>query len=176
MAVEQRANIKFCFKLGKTAGEAYEMMKSVYGSDCLSRSNIFRWYAVFCEGSEGIEDAPCASKPRTSYLYAKKQNINKQVYILHLKNAQYWQCNWHIIENNINTRLYKEASQHNHMLHNKLNSLAKHLEDKGSITNKQTFYPRLQTMTNIQFSNKEITLLNLGGKYNMSIPPRQCIK
>jgi hypothetical protein len=47
MAVEQRANIKFCLKLGKTAGEAYEMMKSVYGSDCLSRPNIFRWYAVF---------------------------------------------------------------------------------------------------------------------------------
>jgi hypothetical protein len=47
MVVEQRANIKFCFKLGKKAGEAYEMLKSVYGSDCLSRSNIFRWYAVF---------------------------------------------------------------------------------------------------------------------------------
>jgi hypothetical protein len=29
MAVEQRANIKLCLKLGKTAGEAYEMMKSV---------------------------------------------------------------------------------------------------------------------------------------------------
>jgi hypothetical protein len=33
MAVEQRANIKFCLKLDKTAGEAYEMMKSAYGSD-----------------------------------------------------------------------------------------------------------------------------------------------
>jgi hypothetical protein len=61
MAVEQRANIKFCFKLGRTAGgEAYEMMKSVYGSDCLSRSYIFRWYAVFRDGREGIEDAPRA--------------------------------------------------------------------------------------------------------------------
>jgi hypothetical protein len=46
MAVEQRANIKFCLKLDKTAGEAYEMIKSVYGSDRLSCSNIFRWYAV----------------------------------------------------------------------------------------------------------------------------------
>jgi hypothetical protein len=44
MAVEQRTNIKFCLKLGKTAGEAYEI-KSVYDSDCSSRSNIFRWYA-----------------------------------------------------------------------------------------------------------------------------------
>jgi hypothetical protein len=60
MAVEQRANIKFYLKLGKTAGEAYEMIKSVYGSDCLSHSNIFRWYAVFRDGREGTEDAPRA--------------------------------------------------------------------------------------------------------------------
>jgi hypothetical protein len=38
LAVEQTANIKFCLKFGKTVGEAFEMMKSVYGSDCLSRS------------------------------------------------------------------------------------------------------------------------------------------
>jgi hypothetical protein len=31
-------------------------------------------------------------------------------------------------------------------------------------------------MTNIQFSNKETTLLDLGSKYNMGIPPRQCLK
>jgi hypothetical protein len=74
MAVEQRANIKFCFKLGKTAGEAYEMMKTAYSSDCLSCSNIFRWYAVFRDGREGIEDAPRASKPRTS---RTEENVKK---------------------------------------------------------------------------------------------------
>jgi hypothetical protein len=31
-------------------------------------------------------------------------------------------------------------------------------------------------MMNIQFSKKEITLLNLGGKYNMGIPCRKCTK
>jgi hypothetical protein len=66
MAVEQTVNIKFCLKLGKTAREDYELMKSVYGSDCLSRSNIFPWYAIFHDGREDIEDAPRASKPRTS--------------------------------------------------------------------------------------------------------------
>jgi hypothetical protein len=67
MAVEQRANIKFCFKLGKTAREAYEMMNNVYGSDCVSRSNIFRWYAVFRDGREDTEDAPRACVPLHSY-------------------------------------------------------------------------------------------------------------
>jgi hypothetical protein len=51
MAGEQRANIKFCLKLGKTAGEEYQMMKSVYGSDCLSPSKTFRWR----EDIEGIK-------------------------------------------------------------------------------------------------------------------------
>jgi hypothetical protein len=77
MAVEQRANIKFCSNLGKTAVEAYEMMKSVYGSDCLSRSNIFRWYAVFRDGREDIEDAPRASKPRTSRTEENVKNLTE---------------------------------------------------------------------------------------------------
>jgi hypothetical protein len=117
----------------------------------------------------------CTLFYRVFYLYAKKQNINKQLYRLHLKNVQFWQCNWHIIENNVNTKLYKEASQHYHMLYNKLSILAQ-LDDNCNITNKQILYPRLQIMTNIQFSKKENTQLNLGGKNNMGIPPIQCIK
>ena len=78
MAAEQRANIKFCLKLGNTAREAYEMKKSVYGSDC-SHSNIFRWYAVFCDGREDNEDAPRTSKPRTS---RTEKNVKKVTEIL----------------------------------------------------------------------------------------------
>jgi hypothetical protein len=79
MAVEQRANIKFCLKLGKTAGEAYEMINCVYGSDCLSRSNILRWYAIFRDGREDIEDAPRAPNPRTS---RTEENVKKVTEIL----------------------------------------------------------------------------------------------
>jgi len=35
--MDQRANIKFCFKLGKTAAETVELMRQVYGDNCLSR-------------------------------------------------------------------------------------------------------------------------------------------
>jgi len=41
--MEQRANIKFCFKVGKTAAETVELMRQVYGGNCLSRARIFRW-------------------------------------------------------------------------------------------------------------------------------------
>jgi hypothetical protein len=40
---------------------------------------------------------------------------------------------------------------------------------------KQTFYPRLHNMTNIQLSETEETVLNKGSKYNMGITPRKCI-
>ena len=38
--MEQRANIKFCVKLEKKFAETYELMKKVYGDDCMSRTQI----------------------------------------------------------------------------------------------------------------------------------------
>ena len=35
---EQRANIKFCFKLGKTAAETLECLKTVYGDEALKKT------------------------------------------------------------------------------------------------------------------------------------------
>ena len=54
--MEQTANIKFCFKLRKTAAETVELMRQVYGDNCLSHAQIFRWYAQFRSGVETIED------------------------------------------------------------------------------------------------------------------------
>ena len=52
MSVEQRANIKFCFKLGKTFTESHQMMKKVYSDNCLSRSRIREWFKRFQNGRE----------------------------------------------------------------------------------------------------------------------------
>jgi len=52
----QRTNIKFCFKLGKTAAETVELMRQVYGDNCLSRAQIFRRYAQFKFGVGTIEN------------------------------------------------------------------------------------------------------------------------
>ena len=53
MSIEQR---EFCFKLGKTFTETHQMMKKVYGDDCLSRSPIHEWFKHFQEGREALED------------------------------------------------------------------------------------------------------------------------
>jgi hypothetical protein len=54
--MEQRAAIKFCFKLGKSASKTYELLQSAYGSDSLSRSTTFEWFKRFREGRELLED------------------------------------------------------------------------------------------------------------------------
>ena len=60
---EQKANIKFCFKLGKTAAETVELMRQVYGDNFLSRAQIFRWYAQFKSGVETSEDEARPGRP-----------------------------------------------------------------------------------------------------------------
>jgi len=44
---EQSACIKFCFKLGKTATEYYEVLKTAFGEQAMSRSHTFQWFPRF---------------------------------------------------------------------------------------------------------------------------------
>ena len=56
MSLEQRINLKFLVKLGKTATESLEMLKQVYGDEALSRARVFDWHKRFKEGQEEVED------------------------------------------------------------------------------------------------------------------------
>jgi len=47
---------------GKTAAETVEMMRQVYGDNCLSRAQIFRWYARF-KSVETTEDEARPGRP-----------------------------------------------------------------------------------------------------------------
>ena len=63
--MEQRANIKFCFKLGKTATETFQMVQKVYGDKVLSRSSVFDWYKRLQHGRESLEDDEHTGRPRS---------------------------------------------------------------------------------------------------------------
>ncbi|CAK9803056.1 Protein GVQW3 [Anthophora quadrimaculata] len=78
-ATEQRANIKFCFKLGKSATDTFEMIQTVYGSEAMSRKNVFKWYASFRDGRESIEDDP---RPGASSTVRVEENVQKVAEIL----------------------------------------------------------------------------------------------
>jgi len=63
MSFEQRANIKFGFKIGKTFTETFQLMKQVYGDDCLSRSRVHEWFQRF--QSEDINDDEHVGQPKS---------------------------------------------------------------------------------------------------------------
>ncbi|GBM70942.1 Putative uncharacterized protein FLJ37770 [Araneus ventricosus] len=59
--MEQRLNIKFCFKLGKTATETHEMLMNAVSKKC-----VFEWFKRFRDGKEDVEDEPRSARPPTS--------------------------------------------------------------------------------------------------------------
>jgi len=63
---EQRACIKFCFKIGKTATETFELIKLAFGDVALSRCVTFDWFKRFKEGRISIEDDHRPGRPSTS--------------------------------------------------------------------------------------------------------------
>ncbi|XP_058810647.1 protein GVQW3-like [Phymastichus coffea] len=72
--IEQRIVVKFHMKLGKTATETYNLLKQVYGNECLSRPRVFEWFKRFQDGREGVEDDSRSGRPSTS---KTDENIEK---------------------------------------------------------------------------------------------------
>ena len=53
---EQHACIKFSFKLGKTATECYEMLKTAFGEQAMGHSQIYQWFSRFKAGRTSTDD------------------------------------------------------------------------------------------------------------------------
>ncbi|KAJ8949186.1 hypothetical protein NQ318_021679 [Aromia moschata] len=71
--MEQRGNLKFLVKPGKTFTEA-KMLREVCGNECLSRTQVLEWFKRFKEGRETTEDDPRPGRPSTS---KTDENIEK---------------------------------------------------------------------------------------------------
>ena len=65
--VQQRVWINFCFYLGKTGAETYEMLQAAFRESCLSQSKTFEWYFHFKSGYRFFEDNPRPGRPSTSH-------------------------------------------------------------------------------------------------------------
>ena len=72
--VEQRVNIKFLIKLGKSATETYSLLTEVYGDQCLSHTQVFEWFKKFKEGREYVGDDPKSGHPSTA---KTQENVEK---------------------------------------------------------------------------------------------------
>jgi hypothetical protein len=76
--MKQRVNVKFCVRIGKSATETYGLLKKVYGHECLSHTQIFKWFNRFKEEREEIRYDQCPSHPSTSKTDANiKQKLVK---------------------------------------------------------------------------------------------------
>jgi hypothetical protein len=53
--IEQRACIKFCVKLGKSATETLEMLCEAFRKHSLSLTAVFEWHSCFKAGQVSVE-------------------------------------------------------------------------------------------------------------------------
>jgi len=62
---EQRINIKFCVKIGKSASETLALLTVAYGEYDIKKSSVFEWHRQFKEGREDVQDDPRSGQPKT---------------------------------------------------------------------------------------------------------------
>ena len=60
---EQRAEIQFCLREGRSPTETFDRLRAVHGQNCLSRAAVFRWHKELREG-RGLKDRPHPHQPR----------------------------------------------------------------------------------------------------------------
>ena len=79
--MEQRANIKFCFKLGKKFAETCELLKKIYGDDCMSRTQVYTWFKWFKNGRDDLNDDPRPGRSEASNCPELLEKVRKIIAI-----------------------------------------------------------------------------------------------
>ncbi|UYV70186.1 hypothetical protein LAZ67_7002112 [Cordylochernes scorpioides] len=77
--MDQRTCIKFCVKNEIKCADAFRMLTVAYGEATLDRSNIYRWYEMFSEGQEDVNDEERAGRPSTSTTDEKINQVEKMI-------------------------------------------------------------------------------------------------
>jgi hypothetical protein len=72
---EQRENVKFCQKFGKSISKTLQMVKQAYGEEALGRSAVFTWRKHFAQGRDHFEDDEHTGWPRTVRTELKIQEV-----------------------------------------------------------------------------------------------------
>jgi transposase len=64
--LEQCAAVKFCFLLGKVAGEIIVMLEMAYKAATLGKTQIYEWFSRSRNGEVSLADQPRSGQPSTS--------------------------------------------------------------------------------------------------------------
>ncbi|UYV60276.1 hypothetical protein LAZ67_1000678 [Cordylochernes scorpioides] len=77
--MDQRTSIKFCVKNEIKCADAFRMLTVANGEATLDRSNVYRWYKMFSEGREDVNDEERAGRPSTSTTDEKINEVEKMI-------------------------------------------------------------------------------------------------
>ncbi|KYN39235.1 hypothetical protein ALC56_06368 [Trachymyrmex septentrionalis] len=77
--MEQRVCINFCVKNGIKCSKTLEMLTVAYGESTLSKKNVYKWYKLFQEGRENVNDEPRSGRPSTSKTDENVQEVKEIV-------------------------------------------------------------------------------------------------
>ncbi|UYV73503.1 hypothetical protein LAZ67_10003842 [Cordylochernes scorpioides] len=77
--MDQRTCIKFCVKNEIKCADAFRMLTVTYGEATLDRSNVYRWYKMFSEAREDVNDEVLAGRPSTSTTDEKINEVEKMI-------------------------------------------------------------------------------------------------
>ena len=113
-------------------------------------------------------------KDEIKFLYKKKDKLNKLLYNAHLRAALEWGNLWYPIQENIIMSINTKLDQVYKNLNTKLAKLTHH--STTTTDSKHTFFQRITNLTNITFTQEEISLLNKGLKYNLGHRQKNWIK
>jgi hypothetical protein len=69
--------VKFCFRVGKTASETHEMLKTAFGVNAMGRTQTFDWFSPFKHVETSIEDSERSVRPSTGRTDENVENVRK---------------------------------------------------------------------------------------------------
>lgn len=64
--IDQRICIKFCVKNKIKCSDALKMLTVAFGESTLSKKCVYKWYKLFTEGREDVNDDARPGRPSTS--------------------------------------------------------------------------------------------------------------
>ena len=79
MSVEQRINLKFLVRLGKTPTKTLKLLQEVYGDNTISRTRLFDWHRRFKEEREEVKDDHRSGRPSTSKTNENVERVRQKV-------------------------------------------------------------------------------------------------
>jgi hypothetical protein len=80
---EQRENVKFCQKLGKSASKTFHMIKQAYDKEVLGHSALFKLHKRSAQGRDGLEVDEHTGQPRAVRIELKIQEVATLVHDNH---------------------------------------------------------------------------------------------